>query len=68
MKQSSAVKLAAMMFALLAVFVMLQAYWVAQLSLPYTLLALLALSGGMMLGYAASILWIVWLKAGKSFK
>ena len=68
MKQSSAVKLAAMMFALLAVFVMLQAYWVAQLSLPYTLLALLALSDGMMLGYAASILWIVWLKAGKSFK
>lgn len=68
MKQSSAVMLAVVMLLLLAGFVTLQAYWVAQLEVPYALRALLAVSGGMMLGYAASILFIVWNRAGGSVR
>jgi len=66
MKKSSAIRLAAIMLALLAGFVALQAYWIAQLGLPYLLQSLLAVSGGMILGYAVSILYIVWNKAGRS--
>lgn len=68
MNKSSAVKLAAMMLALMSVFVALQAYWIAQLGLPYMLRSLLAVSGGMILGYAVSILLIVRNKARISFE
>lgn len=58
MKKSVAVKFATTMFLLLAGFVALQGYWLTQLNLPYPLLASLAVSGGMMLGYAASV-WLI---------
>lgn len=56
------------MCVLLAGFVMLQAYWLSQFTLPYGLLALLAVSGGMMLGYATSILLIVRSRSDNSFR
>lgn len=68
MKKSNAVKLATIMLAVLSGFVALQAYWIAQLGLPYALQALLAVSGGMILGYAASIVLIVRNKMGQSFR
>jgi hypothetical protein len=56
------------MCVLLAGFVVLQAYWLSQLNLPYGLLASLAVSGGMMLGYATSILLIVRSRADNSLR
>ena len=68
MNKSSPVAFAVMMCLLLAGFVVLQAYWLSKFNLPYGLLALLAVSGGMMLGYAASILLIVRSRADNSLR
>ena len=68
MKKSSPVTFAVTMCVVLAGFVVLQAYWLSQLNLPYGLLASLAVSGGMMLGFAASILLIVRSRADNSLR
>ena len=68
MKKLNAVKMAAIMFVLMVGFVSFQAVWVAQLNIPYMLRSLLAISGGMFLGYAASILLLLWIRADSSFE
>ena len=68
MNTSSLMKLAASMFAVMLVFVTVQAYWIVQLDLSYVLRSLLAISGGMVVGYAASILVILWIEADNSFE
>ena len=68
MKKSSSVMFAVTMCVLLAGFVLLQAYWLSKFNLPYGLLALLAVSGGMMLGYPASILLIVRSRSDNSLR
>jgi hypothetical protein len=67
MNASSVMKMAALMFAVMLAFVTVQAYWIAQLDMPYVLRSLLAISGGMVLGHAASILLILWIEADNSF-
>jgi uncharacterized membrane protein YqgA involved in biofilm formation len=68
MKRLGAVKIAAILFVIMSGFVAFQAYWIAQLDLPYLLRSLLAISGGMFMGYAASILLIVWVEADNSLE
>ncbi len=68
MKRLSMVKMAAILFAVMSGFVIFQAYWIAQFDLPYVLRSLLAISGGMFLGYAASILLILWIEADNSLE
>lgn len=67
MKRVSVVTFATITFAIMVGFVTFQAYWIGQLDLPYLLRSLLAISGGMFLGYAASILLILWIEADSSF-
>jgi hypothetical protein len=66
MKSLSVVKLATMMFVIMLIFVTYQSYWIAQLDLPYVLRSLLTISGGMFLGYAASIILILRIEADNS--
>ncbi len=68
MKRLTVVKIATVVFGMLFAFVTFQAYWIAQFDLPYVLRALLAISGGMFLGYAASIILILWIEADNSFE
>jgi hypothetical protein len=67
MKRVSVVTFATLMFVTMIGFVTFQAYWIGQLDLPYVLRSLLAISGGMFLGYTASILLILWIEADNSF-
>jgi hypothetical protein len=60
--------MAAIMFAIMLALVTFQGYWLAQLDLPYVLRSLLAISGGMVLGYAASIVLILWMEADNSLE
>jgi ABC-type xylose transport system permease subunit len=62
------VKAAAGVLALMLVFVIFQAYWIAQLEIPYFIRGLLALSGGMAFGYAVSVLFFVWHKGNDSLQ
>jgi hypothetical protein len=68
MKTTRVVKMAALLLAAMLVFVTFQAYWIGQLDLPYAMRSLLAISGGMAVGYAVSFLFIVWIEADNSFE
>jgi hypothetical protein len=68
MKSIGVVKFATIMFVIMLGFVTFQTYWIAQLDMPYVLRSLLVISGGMLLGYAASILLILWIEADSSFE
>jgi hypothetical protein len=68
MRRVTAVKMAVLMFTVMVVFVTFQAYWIAQLDIPYLLRSLLAISGGMFMGYAVSFLCILWLRGDNSFQ
>lgn len=66
MNTASIVKVAVFVFVVMLALVTFQAGWVSQFELPYVLRSLLAISGGAVVGYAASVLLIMWMEAGDS--
>jgi len=61
------VKMTLTIFGLMLVLVAVQSYFIAQLDLPYFIRSLLVISGGSVLGLAASLVWIHWLEASNSW-
>jgi hypothetical protein len=67
MKRLGVVKIATIMFAIMAGCVTFQASWIAWMDMPYVLRSLLTIGGGMVSGYMASILLILGIEADNSF-
>jgi hypothetical protein len=56
-----------LMFAAMVALITVQGYWVAQLDMPYALRSLLAITSGVVLGYVASRLLILWIEADNAY-